>query len=514
LGNHQMWLTLGFLAILALVFLKGFKEAIGVAGFLTVPYLLLNVVVIGRGLLEIAHRPELFEGWRGALTMRGDWTMLFAASALVFPKLALGMSGFETGVAVMPLISGSDRGPGSTPHSDHGLSTGAAVDLPLGRIRATRKLLTTAALIMSVLLIGSSFVTTLLLKQADVAEGGPAAGRALAYLAHTLLGHGFGTVYDISTIAILWFAGASAMAGMLNLIPRYLPRFGMAPRWVAYARPLVLVLFAIDVIVTLVFHANVEKQGGAYATGVLVLMLSAGIAVTLALWNEPAPAGASSRRRARFLASYFALVSAVLGYTLVDNVIERPDGVIVSSVFIFIVVVLGAVSRYVRASELRVEHITFADSDSKALWPSIVGKKVHLVALKTADRVARDHKRAEIQQHYRVAGPFAFVHVNLLDNRSEFLAPLQLHVRQSGQDYDVAITGAVAVANSLAYFSELVDPISIYLGLTRLNLMTQSLRYFLFGEGEVGFSVYAILVRYWEWTPEDDVRPFIFLMSE
>jgi hypothetical protein len=104
--------------------------------------------------------------------------------------------------------------------------------------------------------------------------------------------------------------------------------------------------------------------------------------------------------------------------------------------------------------------------------------------------------------------------VDLLDNRSEFLAPLQLHVRKNGPDFDVAITGAVAVANSLAYFSELVDPISIYLGLTRQNLMTQSLRYFLLGEGEVGLSVYSILVRYWAWTPEDDVRPFIYLMSE
>jgi len=175
---------------------------------------------------------------------------------------------------------------------------------------------------------------------------------------------------------------------------------------------------------------------------------------------------------------------------------------------------LGALSRWIRASELRVERITFADDESKALWHEVVGKKVHLVALKTADLDARDRKRTEIQHYYRTSGPFAFVHVDLLDNRSEFLAPLQLAIRHDGRDYDIAIMGAVAVANSLAYLSELIDPVSIYLGLTRQNLMTQSLRYFLFGEGEVGFSVYAILVRYWAWTPEDDVRPFIFLMSE
>ncbi len=151
---------------------------------------------------------------------------MIGVSLVIFPKLALGMSGFETGVAVMPHVQGD---PGDTEEN------------PAGRIRDTKKLLTTAALIMSVFLVATSFITTVLIPKQDFQTGGPANGRALAFLAHEYLGSAFGTVYDFSTIAILWFAGASAMAGLLNLMPRYLPRYGMAPHWARAVRPMVLV---------------------------------------------------------------------------------------------------------------------------------------------------------------------------------------------------------------------------------------------------------------------------------
>ena len=78
--------------------------------------------------------------------------MMIAAALIVFPKLALGLSGFETGVAVMPLVKGD---------------AGDTEEQPAGRIRNTKKLLLVAALIMSVLLMASSIVTTVLIP-ADV----------------------------------------------------------------------------------------------------------------------------------------------------------------------------------------------------------------------------------------------------------------------------------------------------------------------------------------------------------
>ena len=200
LEGHQVAITLFLIAILGGVFLKGFKEAIGIAVALVIVYLSLNAVVVAVSLQHVAANPSLLGNWREALfTQHGSPMMMVAVALLVFPRLALGLSGFETGVAVMPLVEGD---PNDTPAS------------PAGRIRNTQKLLTSAALIMSGYLMTTSFVTTLLIPHEEFEEGGEASGRALAYLAHEFLGDGFGTVYDVSTILILWFAGASAMAGL------------------------------------------------------------------------------------------------------------------------------------------------------------------------------------------------------------------------------------------------------------------------------------------------------------
>jgi hypothetical protein len=213
LDGHRVAITLFLVALLGGIFLKGFTEAIGIAVGLVAVYLALNVVVVAVALEHLVANPGLVVEWRHLVTTSYSSPLAMVAVALiVFPKLALGLSGFETGVAVMPLVRGDPDDP-----SQH----------PRGRIHNTRKLLVTAALIMSGFLITSSFATTVRIPHQQFEEGGQASGRALAFLAHQYLGSGFGTAYDLSTISILWFAGASAMAGLLNIVPRYLP----AMRW-------------------------------------------------------------------------------------------------------------------------------------------------------------------------------------------------------------------------------------------------------------------------------------------
>ena len=106
-GDSRMRVTLSLLVLLAVVFIAGFREAIRVADVVAVPYLVLNLIVLIWCGWRIQARPEHFYNWHAALRMHGDWTAIFIASALVFPKLALGLSGFETGVSVMPLVSGA-----------------------------------------------------------------------------------------------------------------------------------------------------------------------------------------------------------------------------------------------------------------------------------------------------------------------------------------------------------------------------------------------------------------------
>jgi hypothetical protein len=480
LGDHQVLVTLAILLVLTGVFLKGFSEAVGLAAAAAVPYLLLNLIVLARGGFEVATHPALLGQWRDALGREGDPTFLVVSALVVFPKLALGMSGFETGVSVMPLIHGGalDR-------------DSRAGDVPHGRVGNTRRLLLTAALIMSVMLIGSSLITAVLIQPEDYRVGGDADGRALAFLAHRYFGPGFGTLYDVSTIVILALAGASAMAGLLHLIPRYLPRYGMAPRWAALSRPLVLLLLGVDVIITLIFRADVEAQSGAYATGVLVLITSAAVAAALALWHEGR----------RGLSAYCWLLVAVFGYTLADNCIGRPDGLIIGSIFTFVLMTACGISRSMRAMEIRIPYGFFVDVQSWSLGPELRGKKVYLVPIESSSPEGRRRKKAEIVGHFKVEGPFLFLHVNLLDNRSEFSAPLDVKLWKEDGDYVADVYGAVAIANTIAFVSEAIDPIAIFLGLTRRGLMSQAIRYVLFGEGETGLMVIEPSLPASSWWP-------------
>lgn len=462
--NHPVALTLVLLAALSAVFLKGFKEAIGLAVVIVAIYLALNAVVVGYALIQVAHRPELFGAWRDTLyRQHGSPLMMLGVALLLFPKLALGLSGFETGVAVMPLVKGD---PDDDPAH------------PKGRIRNTRKLLATAALIMSVFLIGSSVATTLLIPAEAFKVGGPASGRALAYLAHRMFGEVFGTVYDISTVSILWFAGASAMAGLLNLVPRYLPRYGMAPEWAKATRPLVLLFTAITFLITVLFNADVEAQGGAYATGVLVLMTSAAVAVTLHFRGK----------RAQFLA--FATITLVFVYTTLLNIYERPEGIKIASWFIATIIVTSMISRVLRSTELRLREV-HADDRAQGFITEAGTAPVRILAIRPGDgrKEAYENKLREARESHHLPEnqPVLFLEIRPGDV-SDFTGGLKL----TGVDvdgYHVLRGTSPAIPNAIAalllYIRDSTGQLPhAYFGWTEGNPIVYLMKFLAFGEGD------------------------------
>lgn len=483
--DHPVGVTLLLITILAAVFLKGFKEAIGIAVFLVVIYLSLNLVVIVTGIYEIALHPSLLSDWKASLWVtttpsgiepRGI-LMVLGLSLLVFPKLALGLSGFETGVAVMPLIENPNR------------------------IENTRRMLRSAALLMSFFLICSSFVTTLLIPAAEFQEGGKAQGRALAFIAHQYLGEAFGTAYDISTILILWFAGASAMAGLLNIVPRYLPRYGMAPNWARATRPLVIVFGLICFTITIIFEANVEAQGGAYATGVLVLMSSAAIAVTISAW-----------RRGQSAKWAFLLISIVFAYTTVTNVVERPDGLKIAVIFIFAIVLASFISRALRTTEIRIAKIEF-DKTAKEFIEEFAEGDIRIVTNRREGGQIEEYRFKEhekrIDNHIPSSDPILFYEIDVSD-ASEFTGQIKICGVDIG-GYKILRTHAPAVPNAIAaLLLNLRDTTGkiphVYFGWSEGNPIQYLIRYLLFGEGDTA-PVTREILRQAE--PDPELRPSV-----
>lgn len=457
-------LTLVLLATLGALFLRGFREAVWLAVPIVGVYLVLNFVLVVWGMHYLWGRPDLFRAWQSAVLIEhGGALPMIAVALTLFPKLALGLSGFETGVAVMPLVAGD---PGDTEAQ------------PTGRIRNTRKLLATAAIIMSVLLVATSVITTLLVPSAAFQEGGEAYGRALAYLAHEHLGHVFGTMYDFSTVSILWFAGASAMVGLLNLVPRYLPRYGMAPEWAKANRPLVVIFTVITFLVTLAFNADVNSQGGAYATAVLVLMGSAALAVTLAA------------RRARQEWRGYLLLTMVFAYTTIVNIVERPEGIKIASIFIVTIIVTSMTSRVLRSTELRV-HGVEADALARSFINAAADAPVRIIAnrpdLGDVEEYAHKLREARESHHLPPDERVLFVEVRPGDV-SEFSNTLKVTGAEVGR-HRVLRCESPAIPNAIAALllfcrDETGRIPHAYFGWTEGNPIAYLLKFLALGEGD------------------------------
>ncbi len=517
--KQRLFLTMGLLVLLGSMFLRGFAEVIGVAVIIVIIYMVLNLIIICTCFIHLIQHPEYFTLWLKDVELGGEhWHLVHAPhvpftgiaaiivlSLLLFPKLALGLSGFETGIAIMGIIKGDES---DTP------------DNPKGRIRNTKKLLLTAGLIMSFFLICSSLAVSTLIpaeKLMSVSDmtGASAKDRALSFLAHGEspniqafpFGSVFGTMYDLSTVSILWFAGASAMAALINLVPQYLPRYGMAPEWSRAVKPMVILFTLVNLLVTWVFSADVSAQGGAYATGVLMLILSACIASVIEIYRS---------RKGDVLYRipwYFSLVTISFAYTAFAVIIEKPEGMKIGAFFIGAIFISSFVSRLLRSTELRFLGFEFVDDRSRFLWETLEHLEFPVLVPHRPGRRELLIKEAIIRKEHRIGPevPILFLEVSRGDTSEFYQQPL-LEVEQYDGRFVLKVSRCSSISHVIAAIalelSKFGSPPEIHFGWSDESTLSANLSFLLFGEGNVPWMVKELVSKA---QPDPEKQPRIII---
>jgi hypothetical protein len=504
--NEQMVVTilLGAVGFLCWFLLrKGFtRKVMSVAVPLVGLYLLVNGIVIGSGFLYLAQHPERLTQWYEQV-QQGDWLVpqqtwgpgwvAVAALCLFFlPKLALGFSGFEMSMIVMPQVRGDS---GEDPHNPH------------GRIRNTRKVLIVAALIMSAFLLSSVLVTTIFIPPSAFSARGSAVNRALAYLAHggrlaagpgpeqlnPYFGPLFGSLYDLITVLLLCLAGTSVMTGLAVLLPQFLLRFGMELRSMHRWGVLLMLFALINLAVTVYFRAEVSNQRGAYATGVLVLMSSAAV-MTVKARKPQGPA-----RSWLHFPWGFALVAVLFVATTLAIMIQTPSGLLIAGSFILAILVSSVVSRAIRANEMRTIGFEFVDEKSKFLWDSLVLADFPVLVPHRPGRHERDAKEQSIRRDHQLSPDADIVFLEVeVDDPSNFYQRLLIEVSGEDKRFIIKATRCSCVAHAIAAIglemSRHSKPPGLHFGWSEIDSLAASWSYLAFGEGNVPWKVRELIM--------------------
>jgi hypothetical protein len=506
-SNKQLAVTVVLLLLSSLVgflFFRGYtRRVLRLTVAIVLLFLLLNALVIGSGLAYLtAHSDVVAQWWenllagqwggpRAPLRPQTGWS-LAAACLWLFPKLALGLSGFELGLVLMPLIRGR---PGDDPRH------------PAGRIRATRLMLVTVALLGAAFLLSSSLVTSLLIPPTAFGDDGSATHRAIAYLAHggplatgepatamnPVFGLPFGTLYDLSAVMVLCLAGASVSIGLRDLVPPYLHRLGMEQTWSVRIGALLLLFSGIKLAVTFYFHADLNAQRNAYATAVLALMTAAAAACAAHRWQTRP--GIPRWRRAPWI---FGVLAVGFAVATIVTVIGQPGGARITSYFILAILATSMISRGLRSTELRFEGFDFVDDTSRFLWESLRVMDFPVLVPHRPGRICLAESEAAIRTRHRLPPemPVVFVEVTLGDPSGFYHRPL-LEVMQEEGRFIIRIERCTSIAHVLAEvaldLSKESIPPELHFGWSRESPLTANLHFVLFGHGNVPWMVQYLL---------------------
>jgi hypothetical protein len=277
----------------------------------------------------------------------------------------------------------------------------------------------------------------------------------------------------------------------------------MAPNWAKATRPLVFVFTIICFTVTILFDADVAAQGGAYATGVLVLMTSAAVAVTI-----------STRKRAERGWPIYLAIALVFIFTTGVNIVEQPSGIKIASLFIFGIILASFVSRAMRTTELRVDRIEF-DEKAREFLDDLAEGEIRIVTNRrevgnVSEYRFKEHEK-RIDNHIPSTDPIIFFEIELGD-ASEFTGGLFIR----GVDiegYRILRTESPAVPNAIAalllHLRDATGKIPhVYFGWSEGNPLIYVLKYIFLGEGDTAPVTREVLRRA---EHDPDQRPSIHI---
>jgi hypothetical protein len=465
-------------------------------------YLILSALVVLSALAYIAQHSEVWQAWlnvifaapqaiRDAATQSDSawpwvWLRIFLWS---FPQMALGLSGFEMIMNVVPRVSGGANEQSGT---------------PAARIRNTRKLMVTAASIMAIYLMSAVLVTTLLVPEAQMRPGGAATHRALAYLAHgsplagggtasginSLFGDNFGDLYDLSSAFILCLAGLSVTLGLQNLLPHYLNRLGMDVTWAGKSAVIMHLLNVIILLITVVYRASPSLQQWAYATSVLVLLAGAALAMMKDLQQN---AARSPKRILLIVLSAGAggFFLAMTGLTMLIN----QSGLTIALCFVVAILISSFVSRWIRCTELRFEGFQFVDEASRERWTQLCQSETRILVPHRPGLISLAEKCHALRREHRLdlATPIIFIEVVLGDPSNFYHKPL-MKIERDGDLEVIRVSHCVSVSHVLAAIClELAEgnqlPPEIIFGWSNEPPLAANLNFLLLGEGNIPWMV-------------------------
>jgi hypothetical protein len=517
--NRQMVITVILLLIgvflWPLVWFGFTRPMIWLSALLVGAYLFLTVVIIGSGLTHVIGRTDLASTWWQQVT-RGEWCInaphwagtdgwsIAGMCLWLLPKMALGLSGFEMSLVVMPLVRGK---PGDDPAK------------PAGQVTHTRRLLLCSALVMSTLLIGSALMTTILLGPAQLLAGGGAHERTLAYLAHggslvdgtpatavnPLFGPTFGSIYDVLTVMVLCFAGASVSLGLRSMVPQYLSRFGMELEWAGMIGLIYLLFSGVNLVVTMVFRASVSAQRSAYATSVIVLLAAAALATSIDL--------ARCRGWRRLLSLPFTAITLLFVWIAGAIVWANPSSILITLLFIVTIIVTSMLSRWWRSTEFRFEGFEFASPDAEQKWDAIRRWEISVLVPHRPGQFSISEKERMIRFRHRIPAeiPIIILMVDLGDTSDFSQRPLLNVCREEARDV-LRVSRCVSVAHVIAAigleFSKVGEPPEIHFGWSEESPLSANLNFLLFGQGNVPWLVHDLLRRH---EPDPTKRPHVII---